>query len=65
MQYRQAASSAHILLKAALTDVEKTLESMPGLKIDNPEVIVAAFMNSATQIYIHERLQGQHESLRK
>lgn len=54
MHRRSAAKSTHILMKIALEEVERLVINHPELKIENPELLVSAFLQSATQIYIHE-----------
>lgn len=59
MHYKTATSSTHTLMKAAFDDVEKLMQSSPNLKIQNPETLIAAFVESATKLYIHELLEKQ------
>jgi len=54
MHRRSAAQSTHILLKIALEEVAQLVKHHPELEIENPELLVSAFLQSATQIYIHE-----------
>jgi len=54
MQRRVAAQSTHILMKIALEEVEHLVKNHPELGIESPELLVSAFLQSATQIYIHE-----------
>ena len=63
MYYHKATTSAQVLLKAAINDVEKILQKNQHLNITNPELLIAAHMESATQIYIHEQLHGEHEMM--
>ena len=60
MHYKAAATSTHTLMKNAFEDVEKLLASHPNLTIKNPETLIAAFVESATKLYIHE--QAERES---
>ena len=61
MHYKMATAAAHTLLKAAMDDVEKMIEKSPQLNIQHPETLIAAYLKSATQIYLHEQLQKEHE----
>ena len=59
MHRRSAAHSTHILMKMALEEVERLMINHPELKIESPEILVSAFLQSATQIYIHETPQNE------
>jgi len=61
MQRRSAAHSTHILMKMALEEVERLIINHPELEIKNPEILVSAFLESATKIYIHETPPNEGE----
>jgi len=54
MHYKAATTSTHTLMKTAFDDVEKLIENHPNLDIQNPEALIAAFVESATKLYIRE-----------
>ena len=56
MHYKTASTSAHTLMKTALDHVEKLLQNS-SLEIKQPEILIAAFLESATQLYLHEQMQ--------
>jgi len=59
MYYKLASDTAKTLLTAALKDVDHCIKRAPDLNIDNVEIIIAAYMKSATDIYIHEQQQNE------
>ena len=63
MHYKTATTGAHTFMKKAFEDVENLMASSTKIKIENPETLIAAFVQSATQLYIQEMQQkdkGQH-----
>lgn len=59
MHYKDATMSTHTLMKKAFEDIESLIQGAPTLKIEHPETLIAAYVQSATQIYLHERIQKE------
>jgi hypothetical protein len=55
MHRRSAAHSTHILLKMAVEEVQRLSVNHPELDIQNHELLISSFLQSATQIYLYEK----------